>query len=162
MKQFENGILDATDLMERQSRQLVAHLDTLFFANLMKKHPTEELEGELPSRDMRAIVVMGNRGCSIMSDFASAIGVPLSTATHMVERLVKKGLVMRVRSEKDRRVVHVELSSEGRKRERQFLKNRLAMGREMLAPLSPGERELFLELLGKMVQATNTEERLEK
>ncbi|HXB21461.1 MAG TPA: MarR family transcriptional regulator, partial [Candidatus Solibacter sp.] len=125
------------------------------FANLQKKHPTEELEGELPAREMRAIVVLSNRGRSIMSDFANAIGVPMSTATHMIEKLVRKGLVERVRSEEDRRVVHVELSEEGRKREHHFLQNRVAMGRDMLAPLSRGERELFLEMLVKMVQATS-------
>ena len=141
--------------MEAQARRLVALFDELFFANLQKKHPTEEMEGELPAREMRAVVVLSNRGLCIMSDFASAIGVPMSTATHMIEKLVKKGLVVRVRSEKDRRVVHVELSNEGRKREHHFLQNRVAMGRDMLAPLSRGERELFLEMLVKMVQATS-------
>jgi len=104
--------------LEAQARRLVAYFDELFFANLQKKHPTEELEGELPARAMRAIVILSNRGRCIMSDFANAVGVPVSTATHMIEKLVRKGLVVRVRSEEDRRVVYVELSDEGRKRER--------------------------------------------
>lgn len=155
MKKFDAGNIENQDSLEAQARRLVAHLDELFFANLQKKHPTEELEGELPAREMRAIVVLSNRGRSIMSDFANAIGIPMSTATHMIEKLVRKGLVERVRSEEDRRVVHVELSEEGRKREHHFLQNRMAMGRDMLAPLSRGERELFLEMLAKMVQATS-------
>ncbi len=157
MKKFDVGNIAAPESLEAQARRLVAHLDELFFANLQKKHPTEELEGELPAREMRAIVVLSNRGRCIMSDFAGAIGVPMSTATHMIERLVRKGLVARVRSEKDRRVVHVELSDEGRKREHHFLENRIAMGRDMLTPLSRGERELFLEMLAKMVEATSQE-----
>ena len=154
MKKFDSGNIEDAKSLEAQARRLVAHFDELFFANLQKKHPTEELEGELPAREMRAIVILSTRGRCIMSDFANAIGVPMSTATHMIERLVRKGLVARVRSEKDRRVVHVELSDEGRKREHHFLQNRVAMGRDMLAPLSRGERELFLEMLVKMVQAT--------
>src|SRR5213082_3010331 len=117
MKTFDFASIEGPKSLEAQARRLVAHLDELFFANLQKKHPTEELEGELPAREMRAIVVLSNRGRCIMSDFAGAIGVPMSTATHMIEKLVRKGLVARVRSEKDRRVVHVELSDEGRKRE---------------------------------------------
>jgi DNA-binding MarR family transcriptional regulator len=155
MKKFDIESIEGAESLEAQARRLVAHLDQLFFANLQKKHPTEELEGELPARQMRAIVILSNRGRCIMSDFANAIGVPVSTATHMIEKLVKKGLVVRVRSEKDRRVVHVELSEEGRKREHHFLQNRVAMGRDMLTPLSRGERELFLEMLVKMVRATS-------
>jgi DNA-binding MarR family transcriptional regulator len=155
MKKFDSGNIGSQESLETQARRLVAHLDELFFANLQKKHPTDELEGELPAREMRAIVVLSSRGRCIMSDFAAAIGVPMSTATHMIEKLVRKGLVVRVRSEKDRRVVHVELSEEGRKREHHFLENRVAMGRDMLTPLSRGERELFLEMLVKMIQATS-------
>jgi DNA-binding MarR family transcriptional regulator len=155
MKKFDIESIEGTEALEAQARRLVAHFDQLFFANLQKKHPTEELEGELPARQMRAIVILSNRGRCIMSDFANAIGVPVSTATHMIEKLVRKGLVVRVRSEKDRRVVHVELSEEGRKREHHFLQNRVAMGRDMLTPLSRGERELFLEMLVKMVRATS-------
>ncbi|HEV3038162.1 MAG TPA: MarR family transcriptional regulator [Candidatus Angelobacter sp.] len=153
MKKFDSE----NKSLEAQARRLVSYFDELFFANLQKKHPTEELEGELPARAMRAIVILSNRGRCIMSDFASAVGVPVSTATHMIEKLVRKGLVVRVRSEEDRRVVYVELSEEGRKREHHYLQNRVAMGRDMLGPLSPGERELFLEMLVKMIRATSSE-----
>ncbi|HEV2964468.1 MAG TPA: hypothetical protein VG649_21755, partial [Candidatus Angelobacter sp.] len=84
MKTFDLGSIEGKSL-EAQARRLVAYLDELFFANLQKKHPTEELEGELPAREMRAIVILSNRGRCIMSDFANAIGVPISTATHIIE-----------------------------------------------------------------------------
>ena len=112
MKTFDFGSIEGPKSLEAQARRLVAYLDELFFANLQKKHPTEELEGELPAREMRSIVILSNRGRCIMSDFATAIGIPMSTATHMIEKLVRKGLVVRVRSEDDRRVAHVELSDE--------------------------------------------------
>src|SRR5258708_4022235 len=155
MKKFDNGNISGQESLETQARRLVAHLDELFFANLQKKHPTDELEGELPAREMRAVVVLSSRGRCIMSDFAAAIGVPMSTATHMIEKLVRKGLVVRVRSEKDRRVVHVELSEEGRKREHHFLENGVGRGREMLTRVSRGERGCFVEMLVKMIQATS-------
>ena len=161
MKTFDFGSIDGPKSLEAQARRLVAYLDELFFANLQKKHPTEELEGDLPAREMRSIVILSNRGRCIMSDFANAVGVPISTATHIIEKLVRKGLVVRVRSEADRRVVHVELSDEGRKRELHFLQNRVAMGRDMLEPLSRGERELFLEMLVKMIRATSPDSKQE-
>lgn len=85
-----------------------------------------------------------------MSDFAAALDVPVSTATHTADRLAKKGLITRVRPENDRRVVQVEISSAGSAVNRATHENRLAMARDMLAPLTTGEREIFLELMAKI------------
>src|SRR3990172_5498916 len=62
----------------------------------------------------------------------------------------KKGFVVRTRSDEDRRVVQVELSKEGKKREQIFFERRLNMGHEMLALLSARERNTFLELMAKV------------
>ena len=55
-----------------------------------------------------------------MTHLAESLGVPLSTATHTVDRLVAKGLVERNRSEEDRRVVEVQMSEYGRKLQENF------------------------------------------
>jgi len=85
-----------------------------------------------------------------MSDLAAALGVPLSTATHTVDRLVEKGLVVRNRSEQDRRVVQVEMSDPGKALQASLRSKHQAMARSWLAPLSPGERETFLDLMAKI------------
>jgi DNA-binding MarR family transcriptional regulator len=64
--------------------------------------------------------------------------------------LIEKGLAVRSRIEDDRRVVFVELSDEGRRLHEAYEGQRRAMGREMLAPLSHGEREIFIELMKKI------------
>jgi DNA-binding MarR family transcriptional regulator len=87
-----------------------------------------------------------------MSDYAKAMAVPLSTATHAVERLVAKGIAVRSRAERDRRIVQIQLSEKGRKMERMFKQARLQMGRQMLACLTRGEREIFLELMDKIAR----------
>ena len=86
----------------------------------------------------------------IMSNLAEALGVPLSTATHTVDRLVAKGLVVRNRSEKDRRVVQVEMSEYGRKLQASHTEKRRFMARSWLEPLTPTEREIFLKLMDKI------------
>lgn len=85
-----------------------------------------------------------------MSDLAAALGVPLSTATHTIDRLVEKELVVRSRSEQDRRVVQVEMSDRGKALQTTLRSKQQAMARSWLAPLSPGEREKFLELMAKI------------
>ncbi len=114
--------------------------------------PPAEANEEISIQELKVLGLLGFRGRSIMSALAEALGVPLSTATHTVDKLVAKKLVERTRSEKDRRVVEVELSEEGRRRDKFFQEHRLAMIRNMLAALSPGEREIFLELMAKMAR----------
>ena len=112
---------------------------------------------ELSPQDGRALVTLSGRGPLAMTDFSEALGVPLSTATRMVERLIDKGLVTRSRIEDDRRVVRVELSEEGKKLNRKFLEQRRAMGRVMLSPLTHGEREIFIELMTKITRPPSQE-----
>ena len=96
---------------------------------------------------------LGFLGPCSMSDLAEALGVPLSTATHTVDRLVTKRLVERRRSSQDRRVVDVELSEQGRKMRQTMAAARLAMAHGWLSPLSPGERQIFLELMAKITES---------
>lgn len=61
----------------------------------------------------RAVVVLAQRGQQRPADLATALAVTPSTATRMCDRLVAKGLVVRDRSDEDRRTVSVSLSATG-------------------------------------------------
>ena len=50
-----------------------------------------------------------------MSELAKACGMPLPTATHVVDKLVKNNIVKRTPDEKDRRVIFIEFTEQGRK-----------------------------------------------
>lgn len=50
-----------------------------------------------------------------MSCLAQGVAIPMSTATGIVDRLVKKALLERSRSEEDRRVVTISLTDKGKK-----------------------------------------------
>jgi DNA-binding MarR family transcriptional regulator len=101
-------------------------------------------------------MTLAERGTVTMTDFSEALGVPLSTATRMVERLIDKDLSVRSRIDDDRRVVRVELSEQGKKLYQHFAEHKRAMSREMLAPLSHGEREIFIELMTKITRPRPT------
>lgn len=61
----------------------------------------------------RTLVVLAVRGPQRASDIAEELQVNPSTGTRMVERLLRKGLVRRVRSTSDRRVVRLRLTPAG-------------------------------------------------
>lgn len=79
-----------------------------------------------------------------------AMNVPGPNLTLLLARLEARGLLLRERSETDRRVQHVHLTEAG-----QALVNRLEtiidhMEADLLSHLSPGERALLFELLAKV------------
>lgn len=93
----------------------------------------------------------------IMSDVARALGSPLSTATTVVDRLVKSGLVERARSENDRRSVRLAMTAEGRRLAALLKKQQLRSSQIMLAALKPQEQRDFLALFERMIAAAEHE-----
>lgn len=160
-------LLQKRSTLERQSAQLLGYLDALFRRLVLPRQPaltclpTDEPGFDCSREEMRALILLGSSGRSIMSDFAGELGVPLSTATHTIDRLVGKGLVVRVRSEQDRRVVLVEMSEIGQAFQTALRSGHHAMARSWLKPLSPAERETFLGLMAKVTQGASLESRPE-
>jgi len=129
----------------------VGYLETLFRRLMLNRRLAEEEPSiEISREEIRAMVMLDSGEPMMMSSLAESLGVPLSTATHTVDRLVAKGLVERRRSEQDRRVVEVQMSAYGRKLQESFHGRQRLVARSWLEPLSEEEREQFLELMAKI------------
>lgn len=115
---------------------------------------------QMGPQDVRALIWLGRKERCLMSDFARGVGVPLSTATHLANRLVDKGVMFRERSERDRRVVQIGLSPVGRKLDLHFFQLRLARSKILLSKLSRAEQEQLVALMQKALaepeSGTNT------
>ncbi len=61
----------------------------------------------------RVLIELAARGPQRLADLATALGVERSTATRMCDRLVRKRLVHRRRTNQDRRGVRVSLTTAG-------------------------------------------------
>ena len=61
----------------------------------------------------RVLIELAARGPQRLADLATALGVDRSTATRMCDRLVRKRLVQRRRTNQDRRGVRVSLTTAG-------------------------------------------------
>jgi DNA-binding MarR family transcriptional regulator len=109
--------------MEQDRQALIQHILKLseeIYNMLIPSLPREWLESDVTVAQLRVILVLHTEGPSRMSSIASAIGVALSTATGIVDHLVRKDLVLRDADPQDRRLVICKLSPEG-----QELANRL-------------------------------------
>lgn len=70
---------------------------------------------DLTNNDMHVIEAIGIEAPKNMSSIAKKLSVTVGTLTISMNSLVKKGYVVRKRSEEDRRVVFISLSEKGRK-----------------------------------------------
>ncbi len=72
-----------------------------------------DLDSEVTLPQYRALVVLASRGPQRVVDISAGLGVNSSTGTRMCERLVRKGLIRRERSDSDRREVRLTLTDSG-------------------------------------------------
>jgi DNA-binding MarR family transcriptional regulator len=72
-----------------------------------------DLDAEVTLPQYRALVVLASRGPQRVVDISAELGVNPSTGTRMCDRLVRKELIHRDRSDADRREVYLTLSPAG-------------------------------------------------
>lgn len=91
----------------------------LLYRNIGKKFKSELnqlFEGEITPSDFLILKFLHDTGPTKASNIAHQFVVSLSHITALCDRLVKKGLIHRTRSDEDRRWVVVGLSDEGSKK----------------------------------------------
>jgi DNA-binding MarR family transcriptional regulator len=134
--------------MKQDSETLIRHILKLaedIYRAIKPNIPPEWLTSDLTVAQLRVLLVLYTEGSSRMSSIASSLGIAVSTATGIVDNLVRKGLVVRGADPEDRRLVICSLSSQG-----QETINRLwALGRFQMEKLLQG---LSLEQLKKAAE----------
>lgn len=74
-----------------------------------------------------------------------------STTTVVIRKLVRDGLIRKTRSESDQRTSVLDLTPAGRDCALAHIPASQSAGEDLLAPLTPIERVLFMELLRKLL-----------
>ncbi len=132
---------DRTDKIERFA-QLSHDISTYMHVQMAHEWP----EHELSMPQFKALVYLAG-GRQRMGDLAGFLGISLSSATNLVDRLESKELVQRDHDRVDRRVVTCDLTEEGRSTVSKFWvigQQRIA---ELTDHLSDDELDLVLRAL---------------
>jgi DNA-binding MarR family transcriptional regulator len=87
-----------------------------------------------------------------MRELADFMKMGLSSVTGMVDRLVKQGLVNRRRTDRDRRLVFVDITGRGRKILKEILEQRRETTLNLFESLTAEERSTYLCILEKLVK----------
>lgn len=122
----------------------------------------EALEAELGTvtpHQLEALHILlqtreGGSGGLTMNELARLQGCALSSASALVDRLLREGLVDRVSDASDRRVVRVVPTAKGDAFCAQFAELKRGVALQMLCHLSAGEIEMLVALLQKATSGT--------
>lgn len=108
---------------------------------------------DLSMQELRVVERLGDAGPTMMKELAEYMLLAVNSVTSLVDKLEGQGLVRRLRSNEDRRVVHVELTDSGRAAYRAAVNEKLSLLRLMLGGLDPAEQETFMTLFRKIARA---------
>lgn len=112
---------------------------------------TEEYR-DMTTNDMHVIEAIGPHAAKNMTSVARELDVTTGTLTISVNSLVKKGYVVRTRSEEDRRVVLISLSEKGKQAYLHHSKFHEQMIDAILEELSEEEQRALESALFKLTK----------
>ena len=100
--------------------------------------------------EMLALVHVYRTGETSMSRVAEYVGAPLNTATGIVNRLEKRGLVERWRSEQDKRVMVVRITEQGKRQVASVIEAVGSTVGRIFEDLTDEERSVLLKVIGRL------------
>lgn len=105
---------------------------------------------DLTNNDVHVISAIGQNTRKNMSMIARELSVTIGSLTIAINSLVRKGYVIRERSDKDRRVVFVKLSLKGEKAFMQYEDFHSNMVSAMLKDLDMDEKKILVNAMTKI------------
>jgi DNA-binding MarR family transcriptional regulator len=123
---------------------------------------TAQLEKEFTRSDLATILTLLFRGQQPMSALATELGAPLSSMTSIAKRLERKGMIKRMTSPQDQRIILVSLSEEGQWKAEQAKHTMEQMLDRVQQALTAEELEQFIQLMLKIARAFKSKDATER
>jgi DNA-binding MarR family transcriptional regulator len=100
--------------------------------------------------DFTILVLIGSNVNVTLKKLADALGIAVPNLTVIIERSVRRKLIVRVQSDEDRRSRYLRLTASGKAQLEKAWSIARGMESELLRHFSPAEWAMLLELLGRV------------
>ncbi len=139
-----------------KTETLTRELDAIVsYSAAMQLRAARQRGLKLSRQEGFAVNALGRSGPATMGTLAEKLSSSMSALTAIIDRLVAQGVVLRERSEEDRRVVRIGLTAKGISLYEEHLNMQLDLSRKMLSRLSAQEQDALLDILRKIVDGLN-------
>ena len=138
-----------------QNKENINKLVVNIFNNIMQEEESALIVGEFKNisvNDMHIIEAIGMDEPKNMSKIASILNITVGTLTIAINNLLKKGYVVRRRSEKDRRVVFISLSALGERAYEHHKRYHEKIVKRLTEDLEDEEVAVLQKALGHMAE----------
>jgi len=128
----------------------VASIMPQIHIEIVKRQPQALLTDKITLPQMVIINLLFGRSECKMTDISRVLGVTKSAVTGIIDRLIRLGLIKRMRSKDDRRIVNVMLTPKGITYARKLVDFRYQVIRRLFSNLSHREKAQYLRILTKI------------
>ena len=136
---------------------LIAGLLPQVMEALMSRHPVQTGDWDMTMAQMRALMVVGYEPGCTMGELASRLGIGVSAATGLVDRLVERDVLERESDPADRRVVRVRMSPAGIRAGQEFHAAQILHTAAALSALSDRDIRRVAEATNLLLRAVTGE-----
>jgi len=129
-------------------------LEAILYLYTESRRLTKELarQVDLTGPQLTVLKMLEGLGDLSLSELSERIRAQNSTVTGIIDRMEREGLVLRARSNEDRRVVKIKLTDKGSKIARAITVEPMEIFRGALESLSPAETRELLKILTKIAR----------
>ncbi|MEA3328855.1 MAG: MarR family transcriptional regulator [Candidatus Omnitrophota bacterium] len=131
----------------------MAELMPKLMRQFLKKGPSALARGNISMPHIFILGMLNEKGSCNMSEIAGELAITTSAVTGLVDRMLKLGLVERIRGEEDRRVVKVKATKKGKNTINKIISQRREMMMKVFSQISSQDREKYMEILRKIYLA---------
>ena len=142
-------------MRKKELYNYISHLDNLL--PVLVKHfqipDLHKLLGiKITFQQYLTLNILIKKGRCMVSDLSKSLGVALSTMTELVNRLVKKRFVKKIKDYRDRRIVWINLTKKGVKIIQEINRKKKKHILTVLEKLTEKERQLLIDILERISQ----------
>lgn len=138
-----------TASLDQFSREVTAIMPFMV-REFARREDNDLTRGKISCAQMVALDHVARRQAVKMTDLAHVMGIKTSSASALVDRLVKQKMLTRIRDKADRRVVWIGPTARGRKVVTQIKAQKRRSIKAVFVHLSEKERDQYLSILNKI------------
>jgi DNA-binding MarR family transcriptional regulator len=109
-------------------------------------------EKELTLSQLEALMFIGPKDRKTMESIATNFDIAPPSATSLISKLEKRGLVVRTQDKKDRRMVYIELTPETKKMILNMWKQKEKVLNELVSTLTVADRDHFKRIMNTLTK----------
>ncbi len=135
--------------LEKFSEQVV-EIMPIIVREFAKREDNHLTRGKISCPQMVVLDYLSHHTRVPMAEVAKILSVKTSSASVLVDRLIREKMLKRERDDRDRRIVWISVTPKGRKVVGQILEQKRDTFKEIFRPLTAAERGQYLAVLNKV------------